>query len=79
MDKKNNKSAKTNTDEIKNFLAKYWGAMLGGIIALILACSGAYRVIIAIVIIGAGIWAGNYFQYNRNNIKNNLKNFIDKL
>ena len=66
-------------EEVKKFLTKYWGGIVGGLIALILACTGLYRLIVAIVLIAIGIWAGNYFQHNRNNVKEILKHFIDKM
>jgi len=66
-------------EDIKKFISKYWGAILGGIIALIVACTNFYRIVIGIVLIGMGIWAGNYFQHYKDNVKNKLKNIIDKL
>ena len=66
-------------EDFKKFISQSWGAMLGGLIALILACTPLYRLVIGIVLIGMGIWAGNYFQHNKEKIKTNLKKFIDKL
>ncbi len=66
-------------DDFKNFLTKYWGAILGGIIATILLCTGAYRLLVVIVILGLGIWAGNYYQNNKETIKSKLKKIIDKM
>ena len=66
-------------EDIKKFISKYWGAIIGGTIALILACTDLYRVVIGIVLIGMGIWAGNYFQHYKENVKNKLKSFIDKM
>lgn len=66
-------------EDIKKFISKYWGAIIGGTIALILACTDLYRVVIGIVLIGMGIWAGNYFQHYKENVKNKLKNIIDKM
>lgn len=66
-------------DDFKKFITNYWGAVLGGIIALIIACTGLYRLIIGIVLVGMGIWAGNYFQHNREKVKNKLRNIIDKM
>ena len=59
-------------EEIKNFLSKYWGGVIGGVIALILACTG-------IVLIFIGIWAGNYFQHNKSKVKEKIKYFVDKM
>ena len=66
-------------EDIKKFISKFWGAILGGTIALILACTDLYRIVIGIVLIGMGIWAGNYFQHYKENVKNKLKKFIDKM
>ena len=66
-------------EDLKKFISKYWGAIIGGTIALILACTDLYRVVIAIVLIGMGIWAGNYFQHYKENVKNKLKKIIDKM
>ena len=52
-------------DEFKEFLSKYWGGLLGAIIALILACTNLYRFVIGIVLIVCGFIAGNYLQYNK--------------
>lgn len=66
-------------DEFKKFMTNYWGGLLGGIIALIIACTGIYRLVIGIVLIIMGIWAGNYFQHNKDKVKDKLKKFIDKM
>lgn len=66
-------------DDFKNFLTKYWGAILGGIIATILLCTGTYRLLVVIVVLVLGIWAGNYFQNNKEKIKSKLKKIIDKM
>lgn len=65
-------------DDFKKFLSKYWGGILGAIIAIILACTGLYKFIVVVVLIVLGIWLGNYFQHNKNDVKTKLKNFIDK-
>ena len=66
-------------DEFINFVKKYAGPIIGGIIALIMACTSLYRVTIAIVFVGFGIWAGHYIQKNKETIKEKLKNIIDKM
>lgn len=66
-------------DDFKKFISSCWGALLGGIIALIIACTGFYRVIVGIVLVVIGAWAGNYFQHNKDSVKTKLKNFIDKI
>jgi len=66
-------------EELKKIITNCWGAILGGIIALIIACTGMYRFIIGIVLVGMGVWAGNYFQHNKDKVKEKLKNIIDKM
>ena len=66
-------------EDLKKFISKYWGALVGGIIALILACTGIYRVIVGIVLVCIGAWAGNYFQHNKDKVKSKLKKYIDKM
>ena len=66
-------------EDIKKIISKYWGAILGGIIALLLVCTDLYRIVIGITFIVIGAWAGNYFQHYKENIKNKLKSIIDKM
>ena len=49
------------------------------IIGLILACTNLYRVVIAIMAVILGAYIGKYIQYNKEEAKNKMKNFIDKL
>lgn len=66
-------------DDFKEFLQKYWGGILGAIIALIFACTGLYRFVIGVVIVVFGWIAGNYFQHNKTKVKKKLKEIVDKL
>lgn len=66
-------------DDFKSFMTKYWGGFLGAIVALILACTGAYRVVVGIVLVCCGAWVGNYIQHHKDKVKSNLKGFIDKM
>ena len=66
-------------DDFVNFVKKHLGAIIGGIVALILACTSLYRITIAIAMIIFGIWAGTYIQKNKEAIKEKLKNIIDKM
>lgn len=63
----------------KNFFQKFGGGIIGGLIALILACTSLYRIVIGIVLVVIGIWAGNYFQKNKEVVKERLKSLIDKM
>lgn len=66
-------------EEIKNFLIKYRGAIIGGLIALIALLLNLHKVVIFILIIVAGIVIGNYIQHNKEFVKDKLKSYIDKL
>lgn len=66
-------------DELIGFIKKHIGAIVGGIIALVLACTSLYRVMIAVIFVVFGIWAGNYVQKNKEVVKEKLKNIIDKM
>ena len=65
--------------EIKDFLIKYRGAIIGAIIAVLILCTGFYKLLIGLILIGMGIYVGNYIQINKNDVKEKLKKFIDKL
>ena len=66
-------------EKFKNFLTKYTGAIVGGIVALIALLLNFHKVLIWILIIIAGIVIGNYIQNNKELVKDKLKTFIDKL
>ncbi len=65
--------------EIKDFLIKYRGAIIGAIIAVLILCTGFYKLIIGLILIGMGMYVGNYIQINKNDVKEKVKKFIDKL
>lgn len=62
-----------------NFFNKNIGAIIGVIIGLILSCTQLYRFVIVVVAMIAGGFVGRYVQYNKESLKENAKNFIDKL
>lgn len=66
-------------EEIKNFIMKYRGAIIGIIIAIVLLITRLYDVIIGILIILAGALVGNYVQLNKDEVKSKLKKFIDRM
>ena len=65
--------------EILNFLKKYSGAIIGGIIALVALLLNFHKVILWVLILIAGIVIGNYVQNNKEFVKEKLKSYIDKL
>ncbi len=88
MSQNNNENENENNNE-KNFnyyqensfnyfVSKYGGAVIGGLIALILCFTELYKILVSIVIVLAGVVIGNYVQKNKSNVKEKLKQFIDK-
>lgn len=67
-----------NSNNFRDFWDKYKGAIIGAIIAILLLSTGLYKLLIAFVLIVGGIYLGNYIQKNKEDVKENLKNFIDK-
>ena len=66
-------------DGFKKFVSEYVGAIVGGIIALIILCTRLYEVIVGIILVALGIFVGNYVQRNKYEVKEKLKNFIDRI
>lgn len=66
-------------NEIKNFLMKYRGAIIGGIVAILILLTRLYELIIGVILICLGIYVGNYIQLNKETVKEKLKKFIDKM
>ncbi len=66
-------------DDIKKFLIKYRGAIIGGLIALIALLLNLHKIVIFVLIIVVGIIIGNYVQHNKEMVKDKLKSYIDKL
>lgn len=65
-------------EEFKNFVKEYRGAIIGGLIAVLILCTEVYKLVIGIILIVIGIFVGNYVQKNKYDVKEKLKNFIDK-
>ena len=65
-------------DNFKKFLLTYKGAIIGGVIALLVLFTQLYKLVIGIVLIFIGILAGNYIQRNKFDVKEKIKNFIDR-
>ncbi len=66
-------------EDIKNFLIKYKGAIIGVIVAIIILATRLYEVIVGILLILAGAFVGNYIQQNKEEVKEKTKKFIDKM
>lgn len=66
-------------DEFKNFVKEYSGAIIGGLVAVLILCTGLHKIIIGIILISIGIFVGNYIQKNKYDVKEKIKNFIDRI
>ena len=66
-------------EDIKNFLSKYKGAIIGVILEIIILATRLYEVIVGILLILAGAFVGNYIQQNKDEVKDKTKKFIDKM
>ena len=66
-------------EDFKKFMSQYGGIVIGVIVAILLLCTQLYKVIIGIILIFVCGYAGNYIQHNKFQVKEKLKNFIDKL
>ena len=60
-------------------MSQYGGMVIGIIVAIVLLCTQLYRLIIGIILIFVCGYAGNYIQHNKFEVKEKLKNFIDRL
>lgn len=69
--------------DFKVFCDKYGGAIIGFIIGIALSIllfyTNLYKVLMSFALIIVCIWAGNYIQQNKENVKEKTKKFIDKL
>ena len=66
-------------DNFKDFFANYGGIVIGIIVAILLMLTKLYVFIIGIIVIIACAYAGNYIQKNKEQVKEKLKNFIDRM
>lgn len=66
-------------EDFKRFMAQYGGMIIGILVAIILLCTKLYMLIVGIVLIVICGFVGHYIQHNKDRVKENLKNFIDKL
>ncbi len=65
--------------DLKDFIHEYRGAIIGGIISVIVLCTGLLKLAISIIVICAGVFLGNYVQQNKYDVKEKLHNFINRL
>lgn len=66
-------------EEFRKFMSQYGGMIVGIIIAVLILCTQLYKLIIGIILVAICAYAGNYIQHNKFEVKEKIKNFIDKL
>ncbi|MFG6318262.1 MAG: DUF2273 domain-containing protein [Clostridia bacterium] len=70
-----------NENDPKNFawyVKEYKGAIIGAVIAILFVATGLSKLVIALLVIVAGMFLGYYVQNNKESVKEILRNFIDK-
>ncbi len=66
-------------EKFLQFIVENKYPIIGLLVALILILTGLYKLIIPIALIILGVYGGIYFQKNKEDVKDKIKNFIDKL
>ena len=66
-------------NNFKEFITEYRGAIIGAIIAILILLTGLYKLVVGLILVYIGIFAGNYIQRNKDDVKEKLKKFIDRM
>lgn len=66
-------------ENFKNFMTQYGGIVIGIIVSILILLTGLYKLIIGIILVFLCAYIGNYIQHNKLEVKEKIKNFIDKL
>lgn len=65
--------------DFKSFIYEYRGAIIGGLISIIILCTDLWRLALGIIILAVGVFLGNYVQQNKYEVKQKLLDFINRL
>ena len=65
-------------EKFKDFIVKYRGAIIGGIIAIVLLILKIYQFLVGCLIIVAGILLSNYVQQNKEKVKEGIRRLVDR-
>ena len=66
-------------DSIKDFWNQFKGAIIGVVVAILILITRLHDLILAIEVLVLGAFIGNYIQQNKEDVKEKLKKFIDKM
>lgn len=66
-------------ENIKDFWNNYKGAIIGIVLAILILATRIYNFILAVTVLVMGAFIGNYIQQNKENVKEKIKNFIDRM
>lgn len=64
---------------MKEFWENYKGAIIGVIVAILILCTRLYYLILSITLILVCGFLGYYMQINKNEVKDRIKKFLDKM
>ena len=65
--------------DLKSIIYEYRGAIIGGIISIIVLCTGLLKLVLGIFIFCVGVFLGNYVQQNKYEVKQKLLDFINRI
>lgn len=65
--------------DLKSFIYEYRGAIIGGILGIIVLCTGLLRLVLGIIVLACGVFLGNYVQQNKYEVKQKLLDLINRL
>ena len=66
-------------NNFKDFVTRYRGAIIGGIIGMLILLTNLYRLIVGIILIFIGMFVGNYVQHNKYDVKENESHLFEHL
>ena len=65
-------------ENFKDFILKYRGAIIGGIIAIFALILKIHEFLFGCLIILTGILVGNYVQRNKETVKKKIRDMVDR-
>ena len=65
-------------EDFKNFIIKYRGAIIGGLVALLALLLRLHILLLWLLVIIAGIFIGHYIQNNKEFVIDKIKSYLDK-